>query len=364
MAFLSGAGKPRVKKQPGALHYLKATPETCHWGYFSATLPPALTVESGDLVFTESITHHAGDAPDLMFDDGIREIYDKIPMEDRNPGVHLLTGPIFVKDAQPGDMLEVRYLELSPKVHYGSNVAANWGHLFEEMDRQERVTIYEIDEDHQTCRAMYAYDNTGGYETPGNIVDIPQSRRDKALEGIRVPARLFIGTAGVAPDMPGRVDTIPPGLHGGNVDNWNMAAGTSMFYPVQVEGGLFSVGDSHFSQGDGEVSGAAIEASLNCLLQFIVRKDFKHPSPLLETPHHWIIHGFDEDLNKAMKNAAIDTQKFLQEQCGLTANDAYSLMSVACDFNITQVVDGTQGVHAKIPRSMFPDYGSVKDPDD
>ena len=360
MALLSVAGKPRLNVQPKALHYLRATPETCHWGYFSASLAPALTVESGDLVYAESITHHAGDAPELMFDDGIKEIYDKIPVEDRNPGVHLLTGPVYVKDAKPGDMLEVRYLQLSPRLNYGSNVAANWGHLFEEMGRKERVTIYEIDDDHQTCRAAYAYDNTGGYVTPGNVVDIPESQRDKALEGIRVPARLFLGTAGVAPDQPGRVNTIPPGLHGGNVDNWNMGTGSTMFYPVQVDGGLYSIGDSHFSQGDGEVSGAAIEASLNCLIQFIVRKDFKHPSPLLETPQHWIAHGFDEDLNQAMKNASLDMMKLLQEQCGLSADDAYSLMSVACDFSVTQVVDGTQGVHARIPRSIFPQRGDAE----
>ncbi|MEM9880843.1 MAG: acetamidase/formamidase family protein [Pseudomonadota bacterium] len=362
MALLTPPGKPRLNAQPKALHYLRATPETCHWGYFSADLPPALTVESGDLVYAESISHHAGDAPHLMFDDAIREIYEKIPVEDRYPGVHLLTGPVYVKDAKPGDMLEVRYLQLSPRLNYGSNVAANWGHLFEEMDRKERVTIYEIDDDHQTCSALYAYDNTGGYDTPGDIYEIPEARREKALEGIRVPARLFAGTAGVAPDVAGRVDTIPPGLHGGNVDNQNMGAGTTMFYPVQVDGGLFSIGDSHFSQGDGEVSGAAIEASLNCLIQFTVRKDFHHPSPLLETPHHWIVHGFDEDLNQAMRNAAVDTQKLLQEQCGLSADDAYSLMSVACDFHITQVVDSVQGVHAKIPRSIFAAPGTVRDP--
>ena len=257
-------------------------------------------------------------------------------------------------------MLEVRYLLLSPKVNFGTNVAANCVHLFDDMGRKERVTIYEIDDDHQTCHAVYAYDNTGGYETPGNVYNIPEDKRDRALPGIRVPARLFAGTAGVAPDVAGRVDTIPPGLHGGNVDNQNMGVGTSMFYPVQVDGGLFSIGDSHFSQGDGEVSGAAIEASLNCLLQFIVRKDFHHPSPLLETPTHWIVHGFDEDLNQAMKNAALDTQKLLQEQCGLSADDAYSLMSVACDFHITQVVDSTQGVHAKIPRHIFPQRGDAE----
>ena len=120
-----------------------------------------------------------------------------------------------------------------------------------------------------------------------------------------------------------------------------------MYYPVAVDGALFSIGDPHISQGDGEISGTAIEASLNVLFQVILRKDFTFPSPLLETPNYWIVHGFDEDLNIAMKNASLDMLHLLTEQCGLSAQDAYSLMSIATDFNVTQVVDGTQGYSCK-----------------
>jgi formamidase len=158
----------------------------------------------------------------------------------------------------------------------------------------------------------------------------------------------------VAPNAAGRVSTIPPGLHGGNIDNWRIGAGATMYYTVQVDGGLFSIGDPHVSQGDGELSGTAIEASLDVLFQIVVRRDFSFPSPLLETPKYWIVHGFHEDLNLAMRGAALDMLTLLTEQKALSRQDAYSLMSVAADFAVTQVVDGRQGVHVRIPRAVFP----------
>ena len=130
-----------------------------------------------------------------------------------------------------------------------------------------------------------------------------------------------------------------------------------MYYPVQVTGGLFSIGDPHVSQGDGEISGTAIEASLDVTMQIIVRKDFHFPSPLLQTPNYWIVHGFDQDLNIAMKNASLDMLELLSEHRGLTKSDAYSLMSVAGDFTVTQVVDFVQGIHVKIPRYIFDQGG-------
>ncbi|HMP62727.1 MAG TPA: acetamidase/formamidase family protein, partial [Phenylobacterium sp.] len=283
------------------------------------------------------------------------------PEADRNPGVHIMTGPIHVEGAEPGDMLEVRYLKMTPRCNYGSNLAANWGHLYEEFGQKERVTIYELDPNANTASALYAYDFPGKYLTPGTMTRCPACDRQSALPGVRVPVRPHLGTAGVAPDVSGRVSTIPPGLHGGNIDNWRIGAGATMYYPVQVDGALFSIGDPHVSQGDGEISGTAIEASLNVLMQIILRKDFSFPSPLLETPNYWIVHGFDPDLNQAMKNASLDMLHLLHEHQGLSRNDAYSLMSVASDFAITQVVDGTQGIHVRMPRSIFPAKGTVKD---
>ena len=352
LASKGSAGTDR--SEPTGLHILRATPETVHWGYFDASIAPALTVKSGALIQAEAVTHHAGDAPELMMDEAVRHIYDTVPEADRNPGVHLMTGPIYVEDAKPGDMLEVRYLRMVPRFDYGSNLAANWGHLYKEFGEKERVTIYKIDRSTNLAEAHYAYDYPGLYETPGKITNCPECDRQRALNGVRVPIRPHLGTAGVAPDAPGRVSTIPPGAHGGNIDNWRIGAGATMFYPVQVDGGLFSIGDPHVSQGDGEISGTAIEASLDVLFQIVLRKDFEFPSPLLETPGYWIVHGFDEDLDNAMRYASLDMLKFLNEEQGLSKDDAYSLMSITADFTVTQVVDGRQGVHVKVPRSIFP----------
>ncbi|CAM3970219.1 acetamidase/formamidase family protein [Klebsiella quasipneumoniae subsp. similipneumoniae] len=335
-------------------HELQATPSTVHWGYFDAGLKPALRIKSGDIIRAEAVTHQAGDAPELMMDDAVRLLYSSIPEDDRNPGVHLMTGPIYVEDAQPGDMLEVRYLQMRPRFRYGSNLAAHWGLLYKEMGEKERVTIYKLDPDYNTARALYAYNFPGKYTVPGKITKRGTCNCEPALNGVRVPVRPHLGTAGVAPDAMGRVSTVPPGAHGGNIDNWRIGAGATMYYPVAVPGALFSIGDPHISQGDGEISGTAIEASLNVIFQIVLRKDFHFPSPLLETPDTWIVHGFDDDLDVAMKNAAKDMLHLLVDKHNLSQDDAYSLMSISSDFGVTQVVDGRQGVHCKMQRGIFP----------
>jgi formamidase len=335
------------------LHDLPATRENVHWGYFDAALAPSLSIASGDFVRAEALTHHAGDAPDLMMDERVRALYEAIPEDDRAPGVHLMTGPIRVHDAKPGDVLEVRYLQMTPRFRYGSNLAAHWGHLFSDFEK-ERVTIYEIDTASNTAQALYAYDYPGKYLVPGKRVDARECCRQPALAGIRVPVRPHLGTAGVAPDVAGRVSTVPPGAHGGNIDNWRIGAGATMYYPVAVDGALFSIGDPHVSQGDGEVSGTAIEASLDVLFQVVLRKDMPLSSPLLETADYWIVHGFDEDLDLATRYASREMLRLLTEHRQLSRDDAYSLMSVAADYAVTQVVDGKQGIHIKIPRSIFP----------
>jgi acetamidase/formamidase len=354
MPLCHGRTIDRADVAPSALHKIRATPKTVHWGYFDAAKAPILKVKSGDLIQAEAITHHAGDDPDLLMDAGIEAIFQGIPAGDRNPGVHIMTGPIYLEDAKPGDILEVRYLSMTPRNRYGSNLAANWGYLYKEFGEKERVTIYQISEGGNTAEALYAYDFPGKYLVPGTVTRCPECDRQKALEGVRIPVRPHLGTAGVAPDVRGRVSTIPPGAHGGNIDNWRIGAGATMYYPVQVDGALFSIGDPHISQGDGELSGTAIEASLDVIFQMILRRDFTFPSPLLETPECWIVHGFDEDLNVAMRAASVDMLTLLSEHQGLSKNDAYSLMSVAADFAVTQVVDGRQGIHVRIPRTIFP----------
>jgi acetamidase/formamidase len=248
---------------------------------------------------------------------------------------------------------------MTPRNRYGSNLAANWGYLYKEMGEKERVTIYELDPTANHASALYAYDFKGKYEIPGTMTHCAVCDRESALAGVRIPARPHLGTAGVAPAVNGRVSTIPPGRHGGNIDNWRIGAGATMYYPVQVAGGLFSIGDPHVSQGDGEVSGTAIESSLNVTMQIILRKDFSFSTPLLETPEYWIVHGFSENLDQALRAASLDTLNLLEEHLGLSRNDAYSLMSVAGDVGITQVVDATLGAHVKIPRTIFPSLKSL-----
>lgn len=336
------------------LHTLHATPETIHWGYFDASLKPVLKIRSGDFVALDAVTHQAGDAPELLMDDAIQNIYETIPLQDRHPGVHLMTGPIYVEEAEPGDTLEVRYLSLVPRLPFGTNIAANWGYLAEEFGHKERVTIFYLDRDRQVAVAKYAYDYPGSYEKPGQIINEGLIRKEVALEGFRIPLKPHIGTAGVALAQEGRVSTVPPGIHGGNIDNWRIGAGSAMYYPVQVPGALFSVGDPHVSQGDGELDGTAIEASLNAVMQISVRKHFRVPSPLLDTGSSWIVHGFDPDLNKAMRQASLAMLDFLANIQKMSRHDAYALMSVAADFTVTQVVDQRQGIHVAIPKNVFP----------
>ena len=345
---------PPRSELAGDLHRLPATPKTVHWGYFDAALAPVLHVKSGDIVQAEAVTHHAGDAPELMMDERIRALYAGVPEDDRNPGVHIMTGPIHIEGAKPGDMLEVHYLKMTPRLRYGSNLAAHWGHLYKEFGERERVTIYEIDLNTNLARAAYAYDYPEKYLVPGRIVKNDACCRQPALAGVRVPVRPHLGTAGVAPDAKGRVSTVPPGRHGGNIDNWRIGAGATMYYPVAVAGALFSIGDPHISQGDGEISGTAIEASLDVVFQVFLRKDFTFPSPLLETPDSWIVHGFDRDLDQAVRNASLDMVQLLTDHQGLSRDDAYSLMSISADYGVTQVVDDKQGAHIRMPRTLFP----------
>lgn len=338
-----------------AYHRLPATPETVHWGHFDRSIPPVLTVAPGDVVEVEAVTHQAGDAPDLLMDEGIEAIFDRV--QDRGPGPHLLTGPIAVAGAQPGDLLKVEILSARPRLPWGTNIAGNWGLLHDDFAK-ERITVYALDEASGTARASFAYDWTATElyvaEGPGIVVPPDPAARQPALEGVVVPLRPHFGTMGVAPAAPGRHSSIPPGDHGGNIDNWRIGAGGTMYYPVQVAGGLLSVGDPHVSQGDGEVSGTALEASLTGLLRISIARDVPFDVPTLDTATHQLVHGFGDDLDEAMGQAARRMLSLLERGWGLSRDDAYSLMSIAADFTVTQVVDGRQGVHACIEKRMFP----------
>lgn len=335
------------------LHELKATIDTIQWGAFDGSINPVLHVNSGDMVNIECLAHHAGDAPDYMFDDAIREIYEKVPPESRTPGVHILTGPIYVEGAEPGDTLECRVLQMAPRLKYGINFIASWGLLHEEFGKKEHVFLYEADEASQLAHAVFMYEyDTPEKPYPGMITPPDAAKRKPACKDIVVPLRLHFGTAGVCPAANGKISTVPPGVHGGNVDNREFVAGTSMFYPVHRKGALFWAGDTHFAEGDGEVNGTAIEAHVNATIQLILHKGKAAKNPILETPLEWICHGFSEDLDEAVRECVLETIDLLHRRWGISREEAYSLCSIAGDLRVTQVVDGVKGAHMAIRRDL------------
>jgi acetamidase/formamidase len=373
-----------------------------------------LNVHSNDFVTLDLITHHAGDDYERMIegDPGIESIYRWTESEqvisNRGPGVHVLTGPVYVCDAEPGDILEVRILDLKPKPSgnplytgktFGSNAAAWWGFHYKNLSQspqpREVITIYEVDTtgSRNWAKAVYSFrwapqttpdgKQHDTIDYPGIIVDHSKVEEVRnVLDGVRVPLRLHIGAMGVAPQEADIVNSIPPGYFGGNLDDRNVGIGTSMYYPVAVPGGLFSARDAHAAQGDSELDGTAIETSLVGTFQFILHKQAVLPGtilegvnyPLLETPDSWIVHGFtfrnylaelgedaqtkifeQSSLDPALKDCSTKLRDFLMNGMNLTEDEAYSLITVAGDFAITQVVDGNWGVHGIIPKAMFED---------
>lgn len=407
--------------------YLPASDRTVHWGYFSKQLQPVVEVSSGDYVTLECLTHQAGDDPARMIsgDRGIESVYHWTrdqknvkrrgagPMNAANgagggQGVHILTGPVRVQGALPGDVLEVRILDMYPRPcanpeyagrTFGTNLAANWGYhyhdLIEDPKPREVVTIYELDGG-DFARPLYNYrwgpitDPDGIehriYDYPGLVVD-PEKYRPKrdVLRNVRVPIRPHFGTLGLAPKEADIVSSIPPNYTGGNVDDWRIGKGATLYYPVSVEGALLSAGDTHAAQGDSELCGTAIESSWTGLFQVILHKQRdiaagSHLSqvhwPLLETHDQWVVHGFSypryltdlganaqqeifqkSSVDLAMRDAYRKIRDFLMQVHALSEDEAISLISVAVDFGITQIVDGNWGVHASLAKKIFIDGG-------
>ncbi len=337
------------------MYILKATPETVRWGNFDKSKEPVLTIRSGDIVSMELLSHRAGDAPDLMMDEGVKEIYQQV--KQRTPGCHIITGPIAIEGCKQGDVLECKVLDLQPRLAYGSNFMIGKGLLHEEFKNEQQVVIYKADTNTGRAKAdfMFPYDNK--LVGPGAVMEPGLYPRKPALANVQVPLRFHIGVAGVAPDQQGGVNTGLPGIYGGNIDNRNFIVGTSMYYPVQVDKGFFMAGDPHFAQGDGEINGTAIEGHLNAVLQLSIKKNLKINNPVLETPTCWIVHALHSDLNEATRLAALEAVHFLESNQGLSRPEAYSLLSVAGDFAITQAVNQLKGVHVSISKDLFPDKG-------
>ena len=314
--------------QASRTHRLEATPQTVAYGYYDAAAKPVLRIASGDIIDVDTLLtntpdplERAGVAPDRI-QPSLRRIVAEV--KDRGPGAHILTGPVFVEGAEPGDALEVRILAISLTIPYAYNGCR--GFLPE------------------NCR-------------PGEVRIIPLDRTRMIgvfAPGIEIPLRPFFGSMGVAPPpSAGRISSIPPGIHAGNLDNKELVAGTTLFIPVHVTGALFQVGDGHAAQGDGEVDQTAIETSLRGRLRLTVRKGMTLGWPRAETPTHYISMGTDEDLTKATRIAVQEMVDFLVAAKGLDKHASYQLTSVAGDVAITQLVDGKVGVHVKMPKGIF-----------
>jgi len=310
---------------------LTPTPHTVAWGYYDASTPPALRVKSGDQVEVRTLItssparlEGAGLPPDQV-EAALREIHKDVT--NKGPGGHILTGPIYVEGAEPGDVLEVRFKAIRLAIPYAYNAFSPGRGFLPEDFPYPRMRIVPLDERRGVARFA---------------------------SGIEVPLRPFFGSIGVAPpEVSGRISSGPPWIHAGNLDNKELVEGTTLFIPVHARGALLLVGDGHAGQGNGEVDITALETSLFGTLQLLVRKDLRLRWPRAETPTHFITMGLHEDLTEAARMAVREMIDFLATEKHLSRDDAYMLTSVAADLNITQVVDGNKGVHAMIPKSIF-----------
>jgi acetamidase/formamidase len=311
---------------------LAATPSTVVWGYYSAKAKPVLSVHSGDIVRIQTLSTCGSN--DRLEEEGVAaadipsynaDIYREV--KDKGPGGHILTGPVAIEEAEPGDVLEIQILNIDIDTSWACNgFAAGRGFLPND----------------------YPY---GG----SKIIPLDRSRMVAHFApGIDIPLHPFFGSMGVAPPpSAGRIDSAPPWMHAGNMDNKELVAGTTLYVPVHAKGALFEVGDGHAGQGNGEVDITAMETFLTGTFRFVVHKDQHLLWPRAETPSHYISMGFSPDLKEATTLAVRDMINFLVDQKHLSRDDAYMLTSVAVDVDITQLVDGNVGVHAMCPKNIF-----------
>jgi acetamidase/formamidase len=263
--------------------------------------------------------------PREQVEQSLRDILTEV--KDRGPGGHILTGPIYVEGAEPGDVLEVRIKAIKLAIPYAYNAFGPGRGFLPEDFPYPRMKIIPLDEQRMIGRF-------------GN--------------GIEIPLHPFFGSIGVAPPITsGRISSGPPWIHAGNLDNKDLVAGTTLYIPVHAAGALLFVGDGHAGQGNGEVDITALETSLVGTFQLVVRKDMHLRWPRAETPTHFITMGLHEDLNEATKLAVREMIDYLVTERHLSRDDAYMLTSVAADLAITELVDGNKGVHASIPKAIF-----------
>jgi acetamidase/formamidase len=312
---------------------LKVTPQTVVWGHYDATEKPVLTVKSGDTVVIHTLLTNspaglakAGVAADAI-EPELRAVFDGVPASARGPGGHILTGPVAIAGAEPGDTLEVRIVKIDLAIPYAYNAFRYGAGFLTDDFPYARMKIVPLD-----ARRM-----VGAFGP-----------------GIEVPLAPFFGSMGVAPPPAfGRYDSAPPTINGGNMDDKALVAGTTLYLPVHSPGALFQVGDGHAAQGNGEVDITALETSLVGTFQFILHKHALAPYPRAETPTAFIAMGFDDDLSNATRKALRNMVDFLVAAKGMTRDDAYMLISVAGDVEVTELVDRNKGVHVVVPKALF-----------
>jgi acetamidase/formamidase len=313
-----------------AEHTLLATPQTVAWGYYSGQSKPVLTVHSGDTVRMQTLSTCG--SPERMIANGVKPedippytapIYKEVT--EKGPGGHILTGPVAIAEAEPGDVLEVQILKVDLDADFACNVFGVGSGFLPTEYPYGRYKVIPLDRQKMI-----------GHFAPG----------------IDIPLRPFFGSMGVAP-AGGKIDTAPPFVHAGNLDLKELVAGTTLYIPVAAKGALFQAGDGHAAQGNGEVDITALETYLSGTFRFVVHKNRRLLWPRAETPTHYISMGFSKDLKEATTLALRDMIAFLMEEKKLSRDDAYMLSSVAVDMEITQLVDGNVGVHAMCPKKIF-----------
>jgi acetamidase/formamidase len=317
-----------TKETAGKAHLLRSTPDTVHWGFFDGSLPPVLTIDPGDRVTIECVSGNpewmppAGSGFEPLPD--LKLIHEKAK---RGSGNHILTGPIYVKDAKVGDVLEVKILDIELRQDWGFNLFRSYGGTLPEEFNYYRIIHLALD------RAS-------------NTATMPS--------GLKVPLAPFFGQLAVAPPKAfGKQNSKEPREFGGNLDCKNLTAGSTIYLPVWNDGALFSTGDGHGAQGHGEVDGTAIETSLTGTFEFHVRKDLKWTLPRGETPTHLIAFGLDTDLDDAARQALKQMIDWIVALTGISKDEAYALCSFACDLHVTQTVNNVKGVHAMIAKSIL-----------
>lgn len=336
-AAIAALSAPALAQPAAHDAYLRSTPETVLRGSISATRAPVLRITSGQTVRIDTVSHGGlTDDPVAYFaqagisaDEVLQDVKD-IAAASSGGGWrgHVLTGPIYVEGAEPGDMLEIRVIDLEHRVPYGVNSPGTGG-VVPGLLSQQVQKILKFDLERKV--ALFS-------------------------DEIEVPLGPFLGIMAVAPDPEiGQVGSRAPGIFGGNMDLKRLVVGSTLYLPVFNPGALFYTGDAHAAQGDGEVSGNAIEASLTGTLQFIVHKGkgADMPAPFAEDAENYYVMGLDEDLDNALRKSVENTVAFLQSHAGLSTADAYSISSIAVDFAVAEAVDGVLIIYGTVPKKLF-----------